>query len=124
MSSKRKKNDEDVSDVSDVSDEESDAGKWKKKCLETGVQLKEVDKELVEVAAKNRRLEMQLKHVNDERLRSQSELSARGVIEWLERKHYFTLMPDAVKRGTQHGRWKWIFANDPTFSVELLQRNS
>ncbi|CAJ0936318.1 unnamed protein product, partial [Mesorhabditis belari] len=86
MSSKRKKNEN--------SDEESD----RVKCLETDVQLKEVNEELVEIAAKNRRLEMQLKNVNDELLRSKSELSARGVIEWLERRHYRE-MPASVRRG-------------------------
>ncbi|CAJ0933177.1 unnamed protein product, partial [Mesorhabditis belari] len=91
-SNKRKKKDN--------SDEESDRGYWEKECLKTDVQLKEVNEELVEIAAKNRRLEMQLKHVNDELLRSKSELSARGVIEWLERKQDF-MMPASIRRGKE-----------------------
>ncbi|CAJ0924121.1 unnamed protein product, partial [Mesorhabditis belari] len=97
MSSKRKKNDN--------SDEESDGVNWEKEYWKKVEQLTELeqkletkDEERKEMAEKNRELEWKLKHVNDELLRSKSKsgLSARGVIEWLEKKQR---TPDSVRRG-------------------------
>ncbi|CAJ0938848.1 unnamed protein product, partial [Mesorhabditis belari] len=90
MSSKRKKN--------DSSDEESDEVDWQKRylnmeklCQKTENELKESHEEmetnrseLTEAAAKNEKLERELKHVNDKVLRFQSMMSAKGVIKWLE----------------------------------------
>ncbi|CAJ0919368.1 unnamed protein product, partial [Mesorhabditis belari] len=102
MSSKRKKN--------DSSDEESDEVDWQKKylnveklCQKTENELKESQEEmetkrleLTEAAAKNEKLERELKHVNDKVLRFQSMMSAGGVIKWLEeekRKDVFEVRP-------------------------------
>ncbi|CAJ0919366.1 unnamed protein product, partial [Mesorhabditis belari] len=78
--------------------------------------------ELTEAAAKNEKLERELKHVNDKVLRFQSMMSAKGVIKWLEeekRNDAIRKMPLDVKDGARHDRWKWIFDNDSKYEVYL-----
>uniref|UniRef100_A0A914CQF3 Uncharacterized protein n=1 Tax=Acrobeloides nanus TaxID=290746 RepID=A0A914CQF3_9BILA len=85
---------------------------WVKKYLRKDSDLCQALRDNTDLAVKNKGLEKDLKYANDEILRLHSMLSARGVVEYYDRKHQ---MLKKVRNDTRFNRWLWIFKNDRTF---------
>uniref|UniRef100_A0A915DCR1 Uncharacterized protein n=1 Tax=Ditylenchus dipsaci TaxID=166011 RepID=A0A915DCR1_9BILA len=82
-------------------------------------ELKEVNVKLEEALRENVNSAVartELKYANDEILRLHSMLSARGVVEYYDRK---SLMPADMRRLHRDKRWAYIYENNSDFRKQL-----